>query len=52
MLLVKVLAKKERARRASGDQSDQEAWHLPLFELITGEVGERIRATKIMTSPT
>jgi hypothetical protein len=52
MLLVKVLAKKERARRAGQDQWDQEVWHLPLFELITGEVGERIRATKIMTSPT
>ena len=50
ILLVKVLAKKERERRDGLGQSDHDAWHLPLFELITGEVGESIRGTKIITS--
>ncbi|MEJ2725337.1 MAG: hypothetical protein P8175_11980 [Deltaproteobacteria bacterium] len=51
ILLVKVLAKKERERREGLVRSDHDAWHLPLFELITGEVGESIRATKIITGP-
>jgi hypothetical protein len=51
MLLVKVLAKKEKERREGLAQSVHDAWHLPLFELITGEVGDSIRGTKIITGP-
>ena len=51
ILLVKVLAKKERERRDGLSRSDHDAWELPLFELITGEVGESIRKTKIITGP-
>lgn len=50
ILLLKVLAKNEILRR-EGNLSVQEPWELPLFELITGEVGERIRATKLITNP-
>jgi hypothetical protein len=51
ILLVKVLAKKERQRRDGRGRSDHDAWDRPLFELITGEVGESIRRTKIITGP-
>jgi hypothetical protein len=51
ILLVKVLAKKERERRDGLGRSDNDAWDLPLFELITGDVGESIRGTKIITGP-
>ncbi|MBU2498681.1 MAG: hypothetical protein KKE57_07270 [Proteobacteria bacterium] len=50
ILLLKVLAKNEILRR-EGNQVAQELWELPLFELITGEVGEKIRATKVITNP-
>ena len=51
IILLKVLAKHERARRNGGDVSEHDMWNAPLFELITGEVGDRIRATRLMTDP-
>ena len=51
LLLVKVLAKNEISRRAGKRISQHEQWDLPLFEFITGEVGERIRGTSLMTNP-
>jgi hypothetical protein len=51
ILLAKVLAKNELQRRKGKRLSDNRLWDAPLYELITGEVGERIRATKFMTNP-
>jgi hypothetical protein len=51
LLLLKVLAKKEKRRRTENRPHDHPDWNLPLFELITGEVGEAIRATKLITNP-
>jgi hypothetical protein len=51
LLLLKVLAVREKRRRAGSEPCDDPAWRLPLFELITGEVGEAIRATKFITNP-
>lgn len=51
ILLVKVLAKNEKLRREGKGHSHNRIWGAPLFELITGEVGGRIRAMRIMNSP-
>lgn len=51
LLLLKILAKNEKQRRDQNKLYDHPVWELPLFELITGEVGEAIRATKFITSP-
>jgi hypothetical protein len=51
LLLLKILAQKEKRRRAENIPYDHPGWELPLFELFTGEVGEAIRATKFITSP-
>lgn len=51
ILLLKVLSKNEQSRREGGSLPDNRMWQVPLYELITGEVGERIRATKFMTNP-
>lgn len=51
IILLKVLAKQEHSRREGGNISDHEMWNAPLFELITGEVGEKIRATRLITDP-
>lgn len=51
LLLLKVLANKEKLRRAENVPYDHPGWELPLFELVTGEVGESIRATKFITNP-
>ncbi|MBW1888269.1 MAG: hypothetical protein JRI52_07970, partial [Deltaproteobacteria bacterium] len=51
ILLLKILAKNEISRRNGRRLSNNRLWDAPLFELITGEVGERIRATKFMTNP-
>ena len=51
ILLLKVLAKNEKFRREGEKLSDNELWDSPLYELITDEVGDRIRATKFMTNP-
>lgn len=51
LMLVKVLAGKELARRRGEFNDLNPMWKRPLFELITGEVGERIRAARFMTNP-
>ena len=51
LLLLKVLTKKEKLRRTENRPHDHPGWNLPLFQLITGEVGEAIRATKFITNP-
>jgi hypothetical protein len=51
MLLLKVLAKNERLKRDGNPLPPHRLWDAPLYELITAEVGERIRATKFMTNP-
>jgi len=51
ILLLKILAKSETWRRKGGALSDNKLWDAPVYELITGEVGERIRAKKLMTNP-
>ena len=51
ILLLKILATNEKSRRNGKKLSNNQLWGAPLFDLITGEVGERIRATKFMTNP-
>jgi len=51
ILLLKILAKNEVSRREGEKPSENELWDAPLHELITGEVGERIRASRFMTNP-
>lgn len=51
MLLLKVLSKNEKLRREGRIHSQHRMWDTPLFELITGEVGERIRAMRTINSP-
>ncbi|MFH1488221.1 MAG: hypothetical protein ABII06_04910, partial [Pseudomonadota bacterium] len=48
ILLLKVLAKNENARRSGKKPSENAMWNAPLFEIITGEVGERIRNMNIL----
>jgi len=50
LLLLKILARNEKQRRDENKPYDHPGWELPLFELITGEVGEAIRATKFITN--
>jgi hypothetical protein len=49
--LLKVLAKNEVSRRGGKTLSENKLWDAPLYELITGEVGEKIRASRFMTNP-
>ena len=51
IILLKVLAKNEKLRREGKSHLQHRMWDAPLFELITGEVGERIRAMRTMNSP-
>ena len=51
ILLLKVLAKNEVSRRKGEKLSENKLWDAPLCELITGEVGEKIRASRFMTNP-
>ena len=51
LLLLKVLARNEKRRRDENKPYNHPGWELPLFELITGEVGEAMRATKFITNP-
>ena len=51
LLLLKVLANREKSRRAENKPYDPPGLDLPLFELFTGEVGEAIRATRFITNP-
>ena len=51
ILLLKVLAKKEKRRREDRSESQHTILNAPVYELITGEVGERIRKMRTMNSP-
>ena len=51
LMLVKVLSRGELARRSGESTSNNLFLRAPLHELITGDVGERIRATRFMTNP-
>jgi hypothetical protein len=51
MLLLKILAKNEKLKREGKARLQNRLWNAPLFELITGKVGERIRAMRTMDSP-
>ena len=51
IVLLKILAKNERSRRHGKKLSNNPLWSAPLFELITGDVGERIRKEKFMINP-
>ena len=51
ILLLKVLAKEEKLRRKGKSHVQNRMWDAPLFELITGEVGERIRGMRTINSP-
>lgn len=52
ILLVRVLAKTEKLRRQGKGHPQYDLWDLPLYDLITGEVGDRIRAVDTMNSHT
>jgi hypothetical protein len=51
IVLLKILSKNELSRRNGKKLSKNPLWNAPLFDLITGEVGERIRKTKFMINP-
>lgn len=51
ILLLKMLAKRETARREKNSSFDYSQMDLPLFELITGELGDRIRRMRTFNSP-
>ena len=51
ILLLKVLAKEEILQRKGRCRSIDRLWNTPLFKLLTGDVGDRIRATRTMNSP-
>lgn len=48
ILLMKVLAKREKDRREGRSVHNHPLWKAPIVELITGEVGERIRNSRCM----
>jgi hypothetical protein len=51
ILLAKALAKGEKKRRDGLNHRRSKWWDAPLYDLITGEVGERIRSLPTMNSP-
>ena len=51
ILLVKVLAKNEKLRREGVKRSNNSMWKTPIFELITGKVGDKIREMKSLNGP-
>ncbi len=51
LMLVKVLSRNELARRRGARPLRNPYWSAPLYELITGDVGNRIRKTRFMTNP-
>ena len=51
ILLIKVLAKNEKSRRGGNTLPNNALWDAPLYELITGEVGKKIREMSILTDP-
>ena len=52
ILLVKALVRKEKLRRGGKQVAEDKFMDLPVFELITGEVGDRVRRMPTMNSPT
>ncbi len=46
--LLKVLCKEELRRRITGADLSSPMWRLPLYELMAGEVGEKIRKARIL----
>jgi hypothetical protein len=51
ILLLKMLAKREKSRREGKTGLYHAQLDLPLFELITGELGDRIRSMRTINSP-
>jgi hypothetical protein len=51
ILLLKMLAKREKSRRERKTGLYHAQLDLPLFELITGELGDRIRSMRTINSP-
>lgn len=51
LMLVKIMARNELERRTGKRRLENPMWNRPVVELITGEVGDRIRAEKFMTNP-
>jgi hypothetical protein len=51
ILLLKILAKREKTRREGKTGLYHAQLELPLFELITGELGDRIRSVRTFNSP-
>lgn len=51
LMLVKALSRGELDRRCGRRSAENPFWKKPLFELITGDVGDRIRAARFMTNP-
>jgi hypothetical protein len=51
ILLLKILAKREKTRREGKTSLYNAQLDLPLFELITGELGDRIRSMRTFNSP-
>jgi hypothetical protein len=51
LLMLKVFAKQEKLRRAGKTDAQHEMWDSPVYALITGAVGDRIRSMRTMNSP-
>jgi hypothetical protein len=51
ILLLKVLAKNEILRRREKKVLEHKMWDAPLYDILTGDVGETIRATRFITNP-
>ncbi|NCO60115.1 MAG: hypothetical protein COX16_11355 [Deltaproteobacteria bacterium CG23_combo_of_CG06-09_8_20_14_all_51_20] len=45
--LLKVLCKEEIGRRTKATSPSNPMWNLPLYEIIAGEVGQRLRKARI-----
>ena len=52
LMLAKLLSRNELDRRGGRKRLDNPLWERPLYELITGRVGDRIRSVRLMTTPT
>ena len=51
IVLAKVLAKNELLRRKGQRELANKYWNFPLYELIAGEVGDRIRSLPMLHIP-
>lgn len=51
LVLTKILARNELERRCGQRRLANPLWDRPLYELITGRVGDRIRTVHLMTTP-